>query len=66
VTSAKGGRVPPTGFARSDRGLEYALVQDATGKSVGEIIDMADADRYATAMIRARFYRERAPDSGRR
>lgn len=44
------------GFARSERGLEYALVQDATDKSVGEIRDMGDADRYATAMIRARFW----------
>ena len=56
--SAAGGR--RTGFARSDRGLEYALVQDATGKSVKEIRDMGDADRYTTAMIRARYYREKA------
>jgi hypothetical protein len=58
--------VPQTGFARSDQGLEYALVIDATGKTVGEVHEMADADRYATAMVRARFYRERSPDSGRR
>lgn len=47
------------GFAKSQKGLEYALVQDATGKSVAEIREMGDADRYATAMIRGRFYRER-------
>jgi hypothetical protein len=63
VTAAGGRR---TGFAKSDRGLEYALVQDATGKSIAEIYDMGEADRYATAMIRARFYRERAPDDTRR
>jgi hypothetical protein len=39
---------------------------DATGKTVGEIQQMPDADRYATAMIRARFYRERSPDEQRR
>jgi hypothetical protein len=54
------------GFARSEQGLEYALVQDATGKTVSEIYHMADSDRYATAMIRARFYRERAADTPRR
>lgn len=63
--SASGGRVPQTGFARSERGLEYALVQDATGKTVAEIYAMPDADRYVTAMIRARFYRERAGDDQR-
>jgi len=47
------------GFARSDRGLEFALVQDATGKTAGEIYDMADSDRYLTALIRARWYREK-------
>jgi hypothetical protein len=39
---------------------------DATGKTVADIHDMADADRYATALVRARFYRERSSDSGRR
>jgi len=38
---------------------------DATGKTAGEIHDMGDADRYMTALLRARFYRERNPDSGR-
>jgi hypothetical protein len=58
--------VPQTGFARSERGLEYALVQDATGKTVAEIYGMADADRYVTAMVRARFYRERSGDDNQR
>lgn len=35
---------------------------DATGKTAGEIHDMGDADRYMTALLRARFYREQAPD----
>jgi hypothetical protein len=39
---------------------------DATGKTVGEVYDMADADRYATALVRARFYRERSSDTRRR
>ena len=51
--------VLPKDFARTDKGLEYALVQDATGKTAGEIREMNDADRYTTAMIRARYYRER-------
>jgi hypothetical protein len=41
-------------------------VQDATGKTVAEIYGMADADRYVTAMIRARFYRERSGDDNQR
>lgn len=53
-----------TAFAKSKRGLQYALVQDATGKTASEIRDMADADRYLTAMIRARFYKERTSDGG--
>jgi len=57
--------VPRTGFARSDRGLEFALVQDATGKTAGEIHDMADADRYLTALIRARWYREKKQSAER-
>jgi hypothetical protein len=34
-------------------------VQDATGKTAAEIAAMADADRYLTALLRARFYREK-------
>ena len=46
-------------YLLDERGLEFALVQDATGKTASEIYEMGDADRYLTAMIRARFYRER-------
>jgi hypothetical protein len=53
------GRASRTGFARTQKGLEYALVQDATGKTAGEIHDMARSDRYMTALLRARWYRER-------
>lgn len=56
----------PTGFARTDRALEYALVQDATGKTAGEIHQMGEGDRYATAVLRARYYREMSPDGNGR
>lgn len=54
-------------FARTPAGLEYALVQDATGKTAGEIHTMGEADRYMTAMLRARYYREKhdTSNSGR-
>lgn len=52
------------GFARTQAGLEYALVQDATGMTAGEIHEMGDADRYMTALLRARYYREKHDDSG--
>lgn len=54
------------GFARSRRGLEYALVQDAPGgpTTASEIHQMNDSDRYLTAKLRARFYKERNSDSG--
>lgn len=32
---------------------------DGTGKTVAEIAAMGEADRYATAMVRARYYREK-------
>lgn len=32
---------------------------DGTGKTAGEIHDMSDSDRYLTAMLRARWYREK-------
>jgi hypothetical protein len=55
-----GGRVPPKGFAlHSERGFEYAIVQDATGKTASEIHDMDDVDRTLTALLRARYYDER-------
>jgi len=48
-----------TAFAlRSQRGLEYALVMDGTGKTAKEIIEMSPTDRRLTAMLRARFYNE--------
>lgn len=59
----------PKGFSRSRTGLEYALVQDATGKTAREIHEMGRADRQVTALLRARFYRERgkgAEQQGRR
>jgi len=37
---------------------------DATGKTAGEIHEMGEADRYMTALLRARFYRERNDSSG--
>jgi hypothetical protein len=49
--------VSRTGFAKSDRGLEYALVQDATGESVGAIHEMSPTDRRVTALVRARFWK---------
>jgi len=54
-----------TGFARSQAGLEYALIQDGTGKTAAEIHNMGRWDRYATAMIRARYYREKNKSSER-
>lgn len=48
----------PTGFARSDPGLEYALVMDATNKTLGEIHRMNPDERYGTAVLRLRFYNE--------
>jgi hypothetical protein len=54
-----------TGFVRSQTGLEYALVQDATGKTAAEIHEMGPWDRAVTAMLRMRFYRERNKQSER-
>ena len=54
-----GGVVQRTAFARTAKALEWALVQDGTGKTATEIYEMGDADRYLTAMLRARFYREK-------
>lgn len=62
--NGNGGMVPRQDFADSKRGLEFALVMDATGKTVGEIHEMGPNDRMATALIRARFYREKHKDSG--
>ncbi len=35
---------------------------DATGKTAAEVHDMSVSDRRLTAMLRARFYRERSGD----
>jgi len=35
---------------------------DATGKTAAEVHRMHEWDRHLTALLRARFYRERAPD----
>lgn len=53
------------GFARSRRGLEYALVQDAPGgpTKASEIHKMNRADRMLTALLRNRFYRERSKNA---
>ena len=53
------GRASPTGFARSKRGLQFALVQDGTGKTAKEIAEMGPWDRALTALLRGRFYREK-------
>lgn len=45
------------GFAKSPAGLEYALVQDATNKTAGEIHRMAPDDRYTTAALRVRYWK---------
>ena len=46
------------GFAlRSKRGLEYALVQDATGKTAREIHEMGNLDRELSALTRVRFWK---------
>jgi len=61
--NALGGRL--TGFAKSsDRLFQYALVQDATGKTAAEIHRMDRWDRYMTALIRRRMYKEKYKDSG--
>jgi len=49
-----------TGFAlQSKRGLEWALIQDGTGKTALEILEMNAWDRQLTALIRSRFYQEK-------
>lgn len=50
----------PKGFAlHSQRGGEFALVQDATGKTAREILRMNADDRMLTALLRARYYKEK-------
>jgi len=58
-----GKREPPKGFAASRAGLEYALVQDATGNSAKEIVEMGRWNRMLTALLRGRFYREKKKQS---
>ena len=55
------------GFARSKDALEYALVQDAPGgpTTVAEIHRMDRWDRYLTAMLRMRYYREKSKGAKR-
>lgn len=56
-----------TGFARSKRGLVYALAQDATGKSLSELLEMDEFEVYAIAKLRERYYDELHSDTaGRR
>ena len=51
------------GFAKSRRGLEYALVQDGTNKTAAEIAEMSPSDRMLTALVRARWYQEKKRQS---
>lgn len=52
------------GFAlHSKKGLEFALVQDGTGKDVKEILEMGDKNRQLTALVRARFYKEKGKEA---
>lgn len=49
------------GFAlHSPKGLEFALVQDGTGKDAKEILDMSEKNRRLTALIRQRYYKEKS------
>jgi len=58
--SVSASRARLRGFAlHSDKGFEYALVQDGTGKTAKEITQMDDLNRSMTALVRARFYKER-------
>ena len=50
---------------QSDRGLQYALVMDGTNKTVAEIREMSPTDRMATALVRARFYKEQSDAADR-
>lgn len=39
--------------------MEFALVQDATGKDAKAIAEMGRWNRMLTALVRARWYREK-------
>lgn len=43
--------------AHSERGLQYALVQDGTGLDGAEIHEMNPSNRMLTAYLRARFWK---------
>lgn len=48
------------GFAlHSKKGLQFALVQDGTGKDAKEILEMSDTNKKLTALLRARYYKEK-------
>jgi len=50
---------PLRGFAlHRDEALELALVQDGTGKTAREILNMDRTNRLLTALLRARYYKE--------
>jgi hypothetical protein len=36
----------------------YALAQDATQRPLSELLELSEWDLYATAKLRARYYRE--------
>ena len=54
----------PKDFARTNQGIQYALVMQATGKSAAEVHNMNEWDRHLTALLQARFYKERSGDGG--
>jgi len=55
-----------TDFAKSsDEFLQYALIQDGTGKTFREIYGMDRWDQYLTALVRARWYQEKKRASER-
>jgi len=54
-----------TGFAlHSQKGLEYALTIQATGKTAAEVHRMDEWDRRLTALLQARYIQETTPDEG--
>ena len=55
-------KAPLTGFVKTNKGLAWALVNDATNKTASEIQEMGEMDRYLTASLRAEFYRQKYKD----
>lgn len=55
---------PRLGFAKSERGLEFALVVQATHKTAAEVYQMSKWDRHLTALLQARYLKEVYGDDG--